>query len=76
MAIGMRIIAAWYEGTMGQVQDRRVRSDIATLRKMHAEALKTHPTWEAYGGVLTIGTRKYQVVEGILTDDYVSKWHR
>lgn len=59
----MKIIAAWDCDSKELLEDKVIKKDQSSLERKHVKALKKDPTWAFFGGVLSIGTRRYQVVE-------------
>lgn len=59
----MRILDAWTEADEKQaVPAEVIKADLPKLQAAHDRAKREDPTWEFFGGILTIDQRKYQVV--------------
>jgi hypothetical protein len=59
--MSMRILSAKFEGGE-EIPAEQINADVPRLRKLHKEALKDDPTWEFFGGTITLDkTRHYQL---------------
>ncbi len=57
----MRILDAW-EKDHKPVKPEQVKADLPRLQAEHDKACKQDPTWQFFGGILTVEQRQYQVV--------------
>jgi hypothetical protein len=57
----MRILDAW-EQDHKPVSAAVIKADWERLQTEYDKALKADPTWQFFGGILTIDQRRYQVV--------------
>jgi len=51
------------DGDGNEVSHEQIARDWPALKAKHDEAMAKDPTWPAFGGVLTVEGREYQVVE-------------
>jgi hypothetical protein len=61
----MRIISATVETDDGHqsLDWEQIEEDTPEIERQHEQAMRSDPTWPAFGGVIRIEGRKYQVVD-------------
>ena len=59
----MKILSATVETDDGheQLSREQIEADTPEIQRRHEQAMRSDPTWPAFGGIIRIEGRKYQV---------------
>jgi hypothetical protein len=57
----MKIVSAYDLEAHRELTTEQIQADMPELLKAHKKALNSEPTWNFFGGILTLGEHEYQV---------------